>query len=283
MLGLLAMQLKQFPGRFRARTSVVAVAALFSLACGTAPQPSADADSSQPPLHLYLLIGQSNMAGRGTVEAIDSQPHPRVFALKLNHEWGPASEPLHWDKPERIGVGPGFAFGRAMADQNPSVRIGLIPAAVGGSSIRAWLAGAVHEQTNSHPWDDMVARTNHVLAQQGGDLKGAIWHQGESDSGDYTDQYEAALVDLVQRLRKEFNKPNLPFVAAQLAPYYTETHPGALKINEIVSRLPELVSNTAYVTAEGLNHLGDGTHLDSASEREIGKRYADAMAKLDSN
>lgn len=277
------MQRKQTSRNWLASTAI-AVAALGSLACGSSPQPPAnEAASSPPPLHLYLLIGQSNMAGRGTVEAIDSPPHPRVFTLKSNNEWGPASEPLHWDKPERIGVGPGYAFGRAMAEQNPSVQIGLIPAAVGGSSIRAWLPGAVHEQTNSHPWDDMVARTNHVLAQQGGELKGAIWHQGESDSGDYTDQYEAALVDLVQRLRSEFGKPSLPFVAAQLAPYYTETHPGALKINEILSRLPELAPNTAFVSADGLNHLGDGTHLDSASSRELGARYAEAMAKLNSD
>ena len=31
--------------------------------------------------HLYLLIGQSNMAGRGEVESQDKQIHPRVFAL----------------------------------------------------------------------------------------------------------------------------------------------------------------------------------------------------------
>ena len=278
------MQLKQFPGARAGLSFAAALAVLYSLACGSGPQSSGETEStSQPPLHLYLLIGQSNMAGRGAVESVDSQPHPRVFALKSTAAWGPASEPLHWDKPERIGAGPGFAFGRAMADRDPSVRIGLIPAAVGGSSIRAWLPGAVHEQTNSRPWDDMVSRTFRVLAQEGGDLRGAIWHQGESDSGDYSDQYEAALVDLVQRLRKEFRKPNLPFVAAQLAPYYTETHPGALKINEIVARLPGLVPNTAYAAAQGLNHLGDGTHLDSASAREIGKRYAEAMAKLDSN
>ena len=116
----------------------LAVAALLSISCQSAPETNlADTSSTAPPLHLYILMGQSNMAGRGTVEAIDSQPHPRVFALKSNNEWGPATEPLHWDKPERIGVGPGYAFGRAMAEQDPSVQIGLIPAAVGGSSIRA--------------------------------------------------------------------------------------------------------------------------------------------------
>jgi len=29
--------------------------------------------------HLYLLIGQSNMAGRGKLESIDRTVHPRVM------------------------------------------------------------------------------------------------------------------------------------------------------------------------------------------------------------
>jgi hypothetical protein len=31
--------------------------------------------------HLFLLIGQSNMAGRGVVAATDTIPHARVLAL----------------------------------------------------------------------------------------------------------------------------------------------------------------------------------------------------------
>jgi len=34
-----------------------------------------------PPLQLFLLAGQSNMAGRGTVEPEDRVPHPRVWLL----------------------------------------------------------------------------------------------------------------------------------------------------------------------------------------------------------
>ena len=36
---------------------------------------------SQKDLQLFLLIGQSNMAGRGAIEAQDREPMPRVFTL----------------------------------------------------------------------------------------------------------------------------------------------------------------------------------------------------------
>ena len=170
-------------------------AAILFLGSCAALQPTAE--SAEPPLHLYLLAGQSNMAGRGDVEESDRTPAPNVFALDSTMVWGPAKEPLHFDKPDIIGVGPGFAFGRAMAEAKPGVRIGLIPGAVGGSSIRAWRPNEVHPQTNTRPWDDAISRTFRVLAQQGGELKGIIWHQGEADSNEFAPQYEDALADLV--------------------------------------------------------------------------------------
>src|SRR5690625_1504544 len=48
-------------------------------------------------LDLYLLVGQSNMAGRGELEEVDREVHPRVFALGPEDSWEPASEPLHFD------------------------------------------------------------------------------------------------------------------------------------------------------------------------------------------
>ena len=54
--------------------------------------------------HLFLLVGQSNMAGRGTLEKQDTTPHPRVLMLNKAGEWAPAVDPLHFDKPS-AGVG----------------------------------------------------------------------------------------------------------------------------------------------------------------------------------
>ncbi len=221
------------------------------------------------------------MAGRGAVEQIDSTPAPRIFALSSNMTWGPAKEPLHFDKPDIVGVGPGFSFGREMGLAKVGVYIGLVPAAAGGSSIRAWRHRAIHPGTQSPPWDDALTRTFRVLAMEGGELKGILWHQGESDSKDYTAQYEDALVDLVGRFRAEFRRPNLPFVAAQLADFYVANNPGAAKINAAIARLPDRLPKTAFVTAEGLTPMPDGVHLDAASARELGKRYAAAMLALE--
>jgi hypothetical protein len=247
--------------------------------CGSqAPEPEPEA--AEPPIWLFVLAGQSNMAGRGVVEALDSTPHLRVFALKQDGSWGPATEPLHWDKPAIIGVGPGYAFGRAMAERFPEVRIGLIPTAVGGSSIRAWTPGGLHEQTQSHPWDDALERIKRAREITDGELKGIIWHQGESDSADYHDEYAAAIADLIARFRSELGEPNLPFVAGQMGAFYVDAHPGSEVVNAAIADLPNQVKNTAFVSAEGTAHKGDDVHFDSASARTMGERYAEAMAGL---
>ncbi|MBT6461841.1 MAG: sialate O-acetylesterase, partial [Opitutae bacterium] len=107
--------------------------------------------------HLYLLVGQSNMAGRGKVSEEDRKPHPRVHMFTKGQAWKPAVDPIHFDKPG-VGVGLGRTFGILMAEENPNVHIGLIPCAAGGSPIRSWEEGGYHSQTRSHPWDDALVR-----------------------------------------------------------------------------------------------------------------------------
>ncbi|HND53722.1 MAG TPA: sialate O-acetylesterase, partial [Pirellulaceae bacterium] len=149
---------------------------------------------------LFLLVGQSNMAGRGAVEKQDKTPHPRVLMLNKAGKWAPAVDPLHFDKPA-AGVGLGKTFGQLVADANPDATVGLIPCAVGGSPIDTWKPGAYYDATKSHPWDDALRRAK--LALEAGELKGILWHQGESDSNEkLAPAYAAKLDDLIARLRK---------------------------------------------------------------------------------
>src|SRR5581483_10792359 len=92
-------------------------------------------------LQLFLLIGQSNMAGRGKIEEADRVPIPRVLMLTKDLQWVPAVDPVHFDSPSRVGVGIARTFGRVLADANPSATIGLIPAAVGATSLDQWKPG----------------------------------------------------------------------------------------------------------------------------------------------
>lgn len=229
--------------------------------------------------HLFLLAGQSNMAGRGEVGPEDKTPQPRILMLNKDGAWVPAVDPLHFDKPA-AGVGLGRSFATQLAAADPDITIGLIPCAVGGSPIDSWKPGVFYPPTKSHPWDDATARTNRAL--QAGSLKGILWHQGESDANDkQAPLYGPALLDLITRMRTEFQSPNLPFIAGQLGNFEDMPRVDATRlIDETLRTLPQKMVRTAFVSSEGLKHKGDKIHFDSASLREFGKRYAEAYQKL---
>ncbi len=234
---------------------------------------------SKEKFHLFLLVGQSNMAGRGVVEEQDKKPHPRVIMLSKEGTWVPAIDPMHFDK-AAAGVGLGKIFGQIIAEANPGVTIGLIPCAVGGSPIDTWKPGVFYPATKSHPWDDMVKRVE--LAQPAGTLKGILWHQGESDSlPGLAQTYEAKLHDLVTRLRELVKSPEVPFIAGQMGMFDgVPWKPEAVIVDQAHHDLAKKIPHCAFVSAEGLKHKGDKVHFDSASFREFGKRYADAYLKM---
>lgn len=230
--------------------------------------------------HLFLLIGQSNMAGRGAVAATDQVPSPRVLMLNQAGEWVPAVDPMHFDKPAVIGVGPGRTFGIALARAYPDATIGLIPCAVGGSPIDSWKPGAFYAETKTYPWDDALRRAR--VALQSGTLKGILWHQGESDAKPaLAADYAAKLHDLVTRLRVELKAPSVPFLAGQLGKFAgSEWDHARIAVDQAHRDLPRHVAHSAFVSAEGLKDKGDKVHFDADAARELGRRYAEAFLRL---
>ena len=253
------------------------LALLGSAALGLALPGILRADPTPPKpdqqFHLYLLIGQSNMAGRGAVDAESKVTHPRVLMLNKGGEWVPATDPLHFDKPS-AGVGPGLAFGKQMADANPKVRIGLIPCAVGGTAISTWATGKEDKSTRTHPYDDMLERAR--AAMKAGVLKGILWHQGESDLRN--PGYGKKLAQLIEQLRKDLSAPNVPFVASELSPLNPKNAEEVKTFNAVVRGLS--ISHYGCISGDGLEHKGDKLHYDSASARILGQRYAEKMATL---
>jgi hypothetical protein len=229
--------------------------------------------------HLYLLVGQSNMAGRGVVADEDRKADDRVLMLDKAGQWVPAVDPMHWDKPA-AGVGLGKTFGRLVAEARPGVTIGLIPCAVGGSPIDSWKPGVFYPPTKSHPWDDAIQRAQ--LALKSGTLKAILWHQGESDcKPELAPAYEAKLHDLISRLRRELAAPEVPFIAGQMGKFPgVPWTPEAVIVDKAHQDLATKVPACAFVSADGLAHKGDKVHFDAASYRELGKRYAEVYLKM---
>lgn len=225
--------------------------------------------------HVYLLIGQSNMAGRGVPDEESKIISERILMLDSQNHWVPAIDPVHFDKPS-AGVGPAISFANEMLRGNSKVKIGLIPCAWGGSPIKVWQSGAMYLKT-AHPFDDAIARTKSAMQQ--GVLKGIIWHQGESDNDSaHAAVYLDKLQELIIQLRNDLQQPQLPFVAGEIGYFNTTDY-----INKVINQLPQRVATTAVVSAKGLTDKGDKLHFSTAAARELGKRYADAMKQLQMN
>jgi len=244
--------------------------------------------SDKSKLKLFLLVGQSNMAGRGYPESVDTTSNLRVIKLNQNGKWEIAKDPIHFDKPSADGVGPGLQFGKIMAAEDPTVVIGLIPCAVGGSGIDYWKKGMFYPGTMTYPYDDAVARAKAAMAN--GTLMGILWHQGEADSKPANSEvYEHKLKEVIIAFRKDLGNEKLPFIAGQLPNFqiYKTDKKGqqsidqsAIKVNEAIAHLSKRISYYNYVTAQNTTHRGDILHFDASSAREMGKRYANEMIKL---
>lgn len=228
---------------------------------------------------VFLLAGQSNMAGRGEVTEADRVIHPRVLMLAKDGSWQYAVDPIHYDK-KIAGAGLAKSFALELVKRNPDITIGLVPAACGGSRIAYWESGAYFEKTDSHPYDDAISRTHR--ATQDGTLKAILWHQGEGDSGPRAAAvYEDKLTALIERFRQDLVVPDLPFIIGQLGQFEAKPwSPGRVQVNEAQMQVAEKVPHTAFVSSEELISKGDNTHFSTESLYEFGKRYADEYLLL---
>jgi pimeloyl-ACP methyl ester carboxylesterase len=260
----------------------------FLLSASACAEEPVSVPESLDKFHLFLLIGQSNMAGRGVVEDSDKVVNPHVLMLNKKGEWVPAVDPLHFDKPSIVGVGLGRTFGLDYAAAHPDVTVGLIPCAVGGSAIESWEPGGFDDATKTHPYDDAMVRAHDAL--KAGTLRGILWHQGESDSTpERAAVYEQKLHALIQRLRTELapgendaTAATIPFVAGQMGQFSERPWDDAKKqVDGVHRNLPSAVPATGFANSDGLMHKGDEVHFDSASAREFGHRYYRAWEGID--
>ncbi|HLU94645.1 MAG TPA: sialate O-acetylesterase [Membranihabitans sp.] len=236
------------------------------------PPPTVDSN-----FYIYLALGQSNMAGRGEVtENYAEMGHPRLLMMDQDQNWIVAHHPVHFDKPTIVGVGPSLSFGIKMAENHLDQKIGLVPCAVGGTSIQHWKPGAYDDRTDTHPWNDAEVRIR--KAMRSGVIKGVIWHQGESDTApEKAANYAADLSRLIERIRDLVGDPRLPFVAGELG-QYKEVYGS---INRVLSTIPDSIPYTAVASSNKLKPKDDGVHFDAPSADRLGRRMAKKMKKLE--
>lgn len=263
--------MRRLPPLFRA----LGVAALFAVVVHAfgAPEPM--------PLRVFLLVGQSNMEGKGAVT------HLRRLAEESRDEFGHLLTESGefrvrddvWISYQRrpdahatggltVGyggredqIGPELGFGTVVGDQLDE-RVLLIKCAWGGASLAEDFLPPGAGGPGGH-YERMVRETRAVLSdlkshfpdydeEAGHALSGLVWFQGWNDHiGEGNPDYTAQLAQFIRDVRREFDAPRLPVVIGELGQAGVETkNETALRFRaqqRAVADLEEFEGRVAFV------------------------------------
>lgn len=222
----------------------------------------------------FLMLGQSNMAGRGFIHEVSPIYNERIQMLR-NGRWQMMTEPINYDRPVS-GISLAASFADAWCQINEKDTIGLIPCAEGGSTLDEW---AIDGVLFKHAVNEAK------FAVQNSELTGILWHQGESDSsnGNYKVYYKKLHL-IIETLRKELNSHNIPLIIGGLGDFLGKEGFGKSCteynfINQELLKFALEQDNCYFVTAAGLTSNPDGIHIDAVSQRKFGLRYFEAFDK----
>lgn len=228
-------------------------------------------------IHSFLLIGQSNAAGRGFLtEAKPLDNCGGKLKVLRNGRWQNMFRPVN---PDRSFSGSCFAesFAKAYYEDNPDVEVGIIPCADGGTSLSQWMPGELLFD-NAVSCAKLAMRTSHIV--------GILWHQGEGDCAperyiDYCKRFKI----MTDRLRDELNLHGIPIITGGLGDFLVNyEHNEFIKNYKFVNEQLEMAAKECkcmgFASAEGLKSNPDNLHFCAEALDEFGLRYYEQFKKL---
>lgn len=224
----------------------------------------------------FLMIGQSNMAGRGNLTDVPPIDNRLCFMLR-NGRWQRLSEPVNPDRALTGSFASGISPAASFLDEYTrfyGVSAGLIPAADGGTKISQWQPGEIL-------FDHAVMLTE--LAKRSSVFSSILWHQGESDCScdedvyKYETRFHRMLDGLLSRLG------DVPVVIGEISENTADSWgfgERPQKLNSVLRKIASQNGNIAIASAKDLTLKPDGIHFDAQSCRVLGKRYFEALKTL---
>ena len=255
-----------------------------------------------PNFYIFLCFGQSNMEGNARPEAADlASPGPRFLLMpavdfpaagdrpaRKMGEWCEASAPLC--RPN-TGLTPADWFGRTMVESLPkNIKIGVIHVAIGGIDIKGFLPDSIKEYAekkapgwmkgmlaayDNNPYKRLVELAK--KAQKDGVIKGILMHQGETNTGD--PKWAGMVKQVYENLCGDL----------QLKPEEVNLYVGnivqaggrgvCIGCKKQIDELPQTIHTCQVISSDDCTNGPDRLHFDAAGYRELGCRYAEAVAR----
>lgn len=235
--------------------------------------------AGKSPVKVFILAGQSNMQGHGTVNGgagtlqnllANDSVGDYAYLGDSNGQWALRDDV--WITYERsasdirtggltVGygsnnsrVGPELGFGHVIGDALDN-QVLLIKTCWGGKSLAVDFRPPSSGGAVGFYYQEMFRLVDKALANlktyfphydgQGYELTGIFWHQGWNDrvNQGFNDQYEVNLANFIRDVRQDLGIPSLPFVIATTGMSgWDETHPRALSLMEAqlaIAQYPE--------------------------------------------
>ena len=255
------------------------------------------AHAQDPNFYIFLCFGQSNMEGNARPEAQDLvSPGPRFLLMpavdfpdkgRKMGEWCEATAPLC--RPN-TGLTPADWFGRTMVASTPdNIKIGVIHVAIGGIDIKGFLPDSISsyikkapgwmkgmlEAYDNNPYERLVTLAK--KAQKDGVIKGILMHQGETNTGDpkWAGMVQQVYNNLCSDLQLKPEEVNL-YVGNIVQANGQGVCIGCKKQ---IDELPQTIHTCQVISSDDCTNGPDRLHFDAAGYRELGCRYAEAVAR----
>ena len=292
--------------------TLTAVALLLALPCGVSAQKKAAAkkkakteqaaQTADPNFYIFLCFGQSNMEGNARPEAVDLEsPGPRFLLMpavdfpaangrpeRKMGEWCEASAPLCR---ANTGLTPADWFGRTMVASTPdNIKIGVIHVAIGGIDIKGFLPDSIKDYAekkapgwmkgmlaayDNNPYERLVTLAK--KAQKDGVIKGILMHQGETNTGDpkWAGMVKQVYENLCGDLQLKPEEVNL-YVGNIVQ---ADGKGVCIGCKKQIDELPQTIHTSQVISSDNCSNGPDRLHFDAAGYRELGCRYAEAVAR----
>lgn len=244
---------------------------------------------------VFLLGGQSNMAGRGQANELAApydaaQPGVKLWSNRTSNAWVDLQGGFGAEAPD---FGPEVSFGSAVKQLFPADEIYLVKYGIPATNLAFnWKPSGTGTTSTAEGYyynvfqDTANAAINNLTAAgKSPSIAGMLWMQGESDAlnTSMANAYEANLRNLIGAVRSDFATPSMPFIVGRITTLWgtTANNTKVRMAEDAVGADPALTNVSTFSTdtlSLWVSPHSYPNHYDTQGQIDLGNLFASQFA-----